>query len=186
MEPMRARPVPFCFHSFLPEPATSWRVLVLARSAPRSRPDDAGPLHTAALRSPARQTPRRTAPRCRLLYCSDRVRLRSAWLPLRPPHHDVTAVGSGNRALHQQHVVLGVHFDDFEIPHRHASRCPSGRPCACPETRAKESWKRRSIPARGGTSIRAWHRCRGSDDASPRPRSRGPCSRRSRPPFPWA
>src|SRR4051794_4575015 len=30
MEPIRARPVPFCFHSFLPEPATSQRRLVFA------------------------------------------------------------------------------------------------------------------------------------------------------------
>ena len=29
---MRARPVPFCFHSFLPEPATSPRTLVLCRA----------------------------------------------------------------------------------------------------------------------------------------------------------
>ena len=30
IDPCRARPVPFCFHSFLPEPETSWRVLVAA------------------------------------------------------------------------------------------------------------------------------------------------------------
>ena len=28
-EPDLARPVPFCFQSFLPDPATSWRVLTL-------------------------------------------------------------------------------------------------------------------------------------------------------------
>src|SRR3712207_8997257 len=30
IEPIRARPVPFCFHSFLPEPETSQRTFVFA------------------------------------------------------------------------------------------------------------------------------------------------------------
>ncbi len=35
MDPMRARPVPFCFQSFLPEPDTSLRTFVLCVPARR-------------------------------------------------------------------------------------------------------------------------------------------------------
>ena len=55
---MRARPVPFCFHSFLPEPETSCRVLVDALP-PRGRPANAAPLHKSGARSPARRKLRR-------------------------------------------------------------------------------------------------------------------------------
>src|SRR5580658_10058968 len=39
-------------------------------------------------------------------------------LPFGPPDYDVAAVGAGHRAFHHQHVVLGVHFDDFQVAHR--------------------------------------------------------------------
>jgi len=56
MEPTRARPVPFCFHSFLPDPATSCRVLVDAVPR-RVRECDTFPMREFA---DARLTHRRT------------------------------------------------------------------------------------------------------------------------------
>ncbi len=47
MEPTRARPVPFCFHSFLPAPETSLRFLVAAVPC-RWRRGSASPLPTTA------------------------------------------------------------------------------------------------------------------------------------------
>ena len=63
IEPMRARPVPFCFHSFLPEPGHFMPRLGLGVAAAPRRPDNAAPLHTAASSfTSARRTPRRPAP----------------------------------------------------------------------------------------------------------------------------
>src|ERR1035437_8617305 len=39
-------------------------------------------------------------------------------LSLRPPHQHVSAIRTRNRALHHQHVVLGVDFDYLQIAHR--------------------------------------------------------------------
>ena len=39
-----------------------------------------------------------------------------------PSDDHVSAVGSRNRALHQDHVVLDVHLDDFEVPHSDSIR----------------------------------------------------------------
>src|SRR5260370_25180935 len=40
-------------------------------------------------------------------------------LSLRPPNHHVAPIWSRYRALHSQHVVLGIHVDDFEVAHRY-------------------------------------------------------------------
>src|SRR6185437_14507841 len=43
-------------------------------------------------------------------------------LLFRPPDDHVSAVGARNGALHQDHVVLHIHLDNFKVSHRDSVR----------------------------------------------------------------
>src|SRR5947208_12192487 len=124
MEPIRARPVPFCFQSFLPEPDTSWRVLVAAvpdrraavywRTASYKRCSFTSTANTASASSmePTVALLRSTTFTLGIFLNPFVV------LTLRAPHRDIAAVWSGNRTLYGDHVVLGVNAHNFEIADR--------------------------------------------------------------------
>src|ERR1017187_119678 len=117
MEPTRARPVPFCFHSFLPEPATSRRTLVLcvpARS-PAWKCRTASYSSASFTSAPKTASASSSSPTFSLFKSTTSTV--GIGLPLGPPHDHVAAVGSGHRALHHQHVVLGVHFHHLQVAH---------------------------------------------------------------------
>src|ERR1043166_3267387 len=123
MSPVRARPVPFCRHSFLPEPDTSPRCLVLWVPA----------------RSPARYAWTASKIRCSLYGYANtasgtsisRTCLLSKFLTaifiddssgsaaLRPLDRQITVLRTRHGAAHIQQVLLGVDLDDRQVLHRH-------------------------------------------------------------------
>src|SRR5438270_10088371 len=128
MEPIRARPVPFCFHNFLPEPETSWRVFVAAV------PDRLAAVYcrTASYNSASLISAPNTASESSIeptaaLFRSTISTFGIALNPSRPlslcsPNHDVSTVGSGNRAPDGDDVVIWIDAHDLKIAHSYLLR----------------------------------------------------------------
>src|SRR5579859_3848326 len=144
---MRARPVPFCFHNFLPEPATDPRTLVAAVPARRAACECRTASYSSALLISAPNTASASSTSPTFWLLKSTTSTVGMALSLRPPHHHVAAVGTGHRALPRQHIVLGIHVDHFQIAHRHLgvphvsahahSRQDPGREARC----ANRSWR---------------------------------------------
>src|SRR5512133_688249 len=120
MEPTRARPVPFCFQSFLPEPLTSHLSLVLAvperrlarkwRTASQIRCS----FTSSSLKTSGSSS---TVPTCLLSRLTTGC-WNAAILGLLLDD-DVPTLGAGDGALDEQQVVLGVHLGDLQVAHGH-------------------------------------------------------------------
>src|SRR6266566_1303598 len=135
MEPMRARPVPFCRQSFFPEPCTSLRTFVawvparwLARYHREASCRRCGFTFAAKTPSasstwptffPLRFTTSTTGIRLLPFYLrprSGQPRSKSRLLSvLRLADHDVRTARSRHRSAHQKQILVRVHFHDFEI-----------------------------------------------------------------------
>src|SRR5271154_2101673 len=113
MEPMRARPVPFWRHSFLPDPETSCRVLVFAFPPRRAACECRTASYSRSLLSGASNTSsdNSSEPTTALFKSTTStlgiLRLR---LPLGPSYQHISAVGTRHRALDDEHVLFGHHF----------------------------------------------------------------------------
>src|SRR5262245_51996279 len=126
MLPERARPVPFCFHGFLPPPLTNPFVLVAA--VPARRP--ASWLRTAACRRCSRTGPASTTAGTsssptfsRVCDTTGTVTVPSA-IVLAPPFraladHDRAVPRARHRAAEEKKIVVGAHRDDDDVPRRH-------------------------------------------------------------------
>src|SRR5208283_1761451 len=148
---------------YRPLPAAPWSC-ACRRARP---PGNAAPLRTAAPRSPRPRTPHRRVPARRPFHYSNPLRrLSASGLPLRPPHDNVAAVRSGHRALHHQHVVLGVHFHHLKVAHgdprvAHVAGHPHPRHHARRETgsadRTRCAMEHRPVRAFAAAEVMALH-----------------------------
>src|SRR6202035_862884 len=119
MEPMRARPVPFCRHSFLPEPDTSWRVLVFAFPPRRTACECRTASYSRSLLSGAPKTTSDNSSEPTTALFKSTTSTLGMLLPLGPSHQHIAAIGTRDRSLDHQHVVFSHHFHYFQIPDGH-------------------------------------------------------------------
>src|SRR6058998_3198634 len=146
MLPWRARPVPFCFHGFLPPPETSLRPFVSCVPARRSASSRTTAWWSSGTRisTPKTSALSSTAP-VSLPFASTTFTLGITSSP-RPSaaapwgldalaHHHQRAVGPGHGAADQDQVLLGQHPRDGDVERgalhaAHATRQLVARPHA--------------------------------------------------------
>src|SRR5690349_15748097 len=166
---MRARPVPFCFHSFLPDPATSARTLVLCVPARWPAWNCRTASYSSASFTSAANTSSASSISPTFLLLQSTTSTVGMPLPLGPPDHYIPAVRPRNRAFHHQHVILGVHLDHFQVPHRHAlvthvprhahTRQHPGREARCAD-RTRRPVEHRSVRCRAAAKMVPLHQTR--------------------------
>ncbi len=168
---MRARPVPFCFHSFLPEPAHFVPRLGRVRARRAGPPGNAGPLHRADASftgAPNTASARSSVADFGVIQIED-IHAGHEFIswPSAPPRNRRS--GPGTAPLTTSTLSSVSTSNDFQVAHRHLLVAHVAGHAHARGTRATGSWTRRSSRARGGTCEPCELRRRGNGGACTTP-----------------